>query len=180
MKYTISSVVFLLGICFLFLQPARAQTDDIYTSVGLNVALPAQNFNQVASTGIGVSARFDQKIYKSFSGTVGVGYYYFSASKRFDGSASLDPNPYINLIPVKLGVKYSINKALYVLLEGGVSRVWTSNAGVDEVKRFYLTYCPGFGVYFPTNYGRFDLGAGVDVVKGDYFSPFLRLAYCFE
>lgn len=167
-----------------------AQSDDVYTALGLDFSLPVQAFGEVAKVGIGINARFDQRIYKQFSATVGVGYTYFNATARLDGSRSDSlSSPFINYIPLKAGLKYNLSKALYVLVEAGVARTWTSNDGTDEVKRFRFCFAPGFGIYTQTPWGRFDIHARVegfllatrdDMRASTYFFPSLRLAYCFE
>ncbi len=167
-----------------------AQNDDVYTAVGLDFSLPVQDFGEVSGFGIGVNARFDQRFYKQFSATIGAGYTYFLANSRLDGSAgdSLS-TPFINYIPIKAGLKYNLSKALYVLVEAGVARTWTSNDGVDEVKRLRFCFAPGFGIYTQTPLGRFDIHARVegfllgtrsDVRASTYFFPSLRVAYCFQ
>lgn len=179
-------IVLILG----FTLPTKAQTDDVYTAVGLDFSLPVQDFGVVSSFGVGINARFDQRFYKQFSGTFGVGYSYFTANDRLDGSrADSLSSPFINYIPIKAGVKYNLSKALYVIAEAGVARTWTSNDGVDEVKRLRFCFAPGFGIYTETPLGRFDiharvegfmLGARGDLKASTYFFPSLRIAYCFQ
>ncbi len=168
----------------------QAQTDDVYTAVGLDFSLPVQDFSEVSTFGVGLNARFDQRFYKQFSATIGIGYSYFSASARLDGSqADSLTSPFINYIPIKAGIKYNLSKALYVIAEAGVARTWTSNDGVDEVKRLRFCFAPGFGLYTETPWGRFDvharvegfmLGSRDDIQAPTYFFPSLRIAYCFQ
>lgn len=173
-----------------FLLTSKAQTDDVYTAVGLDFSLPVQDFGAVAQMGIGINARFDQRFYKQFSGTISIGYTYFTANARLDGSrADSLSSPFINYIPLKGGIKYNLSKVLYVIAEAGVARTWTSNDGVDEVKRLRFCFSPGFGLYTETPFGRFDIHARVegfmlgsrdDIQAPTYFFPSLRIAYCFQ
>ena len=140
--------------------------------IGVDFALPQDNFSNDAKLGVGPSLLFQSPLQKDLNFTVNVGYL------RFHGDS-----PFANIkyregfVPIKAGLRYFISEKIYGSGEAGltISTADGSGSGV------FFAYAPSIGAQIPTGNGAIDLGLRYEGWVKSYSRSFfaLRVGYNF-
>ncbi len=148
-------------------------------SVGVETGLPTGKFNTGTQWNLGGSVQADFNVVKRvLFVTANAGYNNFFTQKNTKGN--------IQMIPVKVGVKYFPARNLYVQAEGGVSFI-ANKSGINADKSAVFVYAPQVGYLIPLGKGNY-IDAGLRFESNSKFykngnqANFfgLRLAYAFD
>jgi len=193
MKSLIKSLPLLAAIMGLTLT-VKAQTTKTSTtasggiiwSVGADGGITTGSLRDSHKSMVGGSIQADIPVADQFYFTANTGYNQFFGVDNVFGSGVKAPD--INIIPVKLGLKYLPIKLLYVQLEAGAAFV-TNKSVLGYERTGTFIYAPQAGTQIPLG-GTSYLDAGVrwegctnftandDNSRGHFFA--LRVAYAFS
>jgi hypothetical protein len=171
---------------------AKAQTttskepSGIIYSIGADGGITTGSFRDSHKSMVGGSIEADFPVADQFYLTANTGYNQFFGVNNVFGTGIKAPD--INIIPVKVGLKYFPISALYLQLEAGAAFVTNkSTLGFERTGTFI--YAPQVGTQIPLG-GKNFLDAGVrwegctnftennGSSRGHFFA--LRLAYAFS
>ena len=155
-------------------------------SGGLELGLPMGNFSDMASTGFGVTAKYEANISDKLNWNAGIGYLSFSG-KTFNIFNVSIPFGNTTNIPISGGIKYyfsEVNKGFYGAMDLSFNflstYVYTYNNGngggynLSSVSQTNFGLNPGIGY----RTGNFDFTGRFNMV-GDFSYVGLRAAYVF-
>ncbi|WP_426667418.1 hypothetical protein ACPPVU_15445 [Mucilaginibacter sp. McL0603] len=164
---------------------ASKEPNGIIFSVGADGGLATGSFKDSHKSMVGGSIEADFPVADQFYFTANTGYNQFFGVNNVFGTGIKAPD--INIIPVKLGLKYFPISALYLQLEAGAAFVTNkSTLGFERTGTFI--YAPQVGTQIPLG-GKNFLDAGVrwegctnftqnnGSSRGHFFA--LRVAYAF-
>src|SRR5579859_8202528 len=165
---------------------STTEPSGIIFSIGADGGITTGSFNDSHKSMVGGSIEADFPVADQFYFTANTGYNQFFGVNNVFGTGVQAPD--INIIPVKLGLKYFPVSALYLQLEAGAAFITNkSTLGFERTGTFI--YAPQVGTQIPLG-GKSYLDAGVrwegctnftendGSSRGHFFA--LRLAYAFS
>lgn len=194
MKITLKKIIYLLIAFIGFTLSAKAQNvaipDTTRISVGLDAGFPNGNFSNSYNIGAGVSAQIDIPLTEKLYFTGNAGYMTY-----FPNNSDIGSNPEailnvkienMNLVPVKVGLKYFLIRGFYVQAEAGESLLINKDA-VYGLNSNAFTYGPQMGIVFKLHHHNY-IDGGVRYERtqsfygdGKYNNMFaVRVAYSFN
>jgi len=179
---TKNTIFFVVGIAALFI----SFNSFAQFSAGLDLGLPVGNFSNIASTGFGLSARYEAPITGQLNWTASAGFLSFSGKTYNIVNVSI-PFGNTTTIPLTGGVKYyfmEANKGFYGAADVTVNfistYVYTYNSGngggynTSSDSKTVIGISPGVGYRLP----NFDFSFRYNSA-GDYSYLGIRAAYVF-
>lgn len=173
---------FFAALCALFSSLSTFAQSRIGVSIGPDIAFPTGSFTQSNGFGYGGSATFHfSLIHKRLDLTSSVGYFYFSGKKFnssfFGASIYNSSSPSINVLPIRLGVNYILNKdkGIFVGFDAGVS-IFMINSIQNVVfgtvfdspalSKNLFSFAPRIGCSIPLKKDGFDISVRYDISPG--------------
>jgi hypothetical protein len=165
MKITFKKLFYLIAFLS-FSLGAKAQysavPDTARISLGLDAAFPQGGFADSYSFGLGASLQVDFPINEALYFTANLAYdSYFPNNKDIVGNpqaiAGVDL-PNLNVLPLKVGLKWFIIRTFYVQAEGGEALLLNKSVQYANYSTAF-TYTPQIGILFKLNNRKYlDVG----------------------
>jgi hypothetical protein len=170
MKKILFAAIILLCSSNIFAQ-SKSSSTGADLSIGVDGGFPIGSFGDGYKFGIGGTAKLGYNLNDMFAVTLQSGYISFSGkSQTFFGTTI--QNPAVGFVPIKLGLRYTVNGGVYVEPQLGVSVI----SGGGSTTAF--TYAINLGYRMTPG---IDISARYEGVSDDGTASFigLRIAYGF-
>ncbi|WP_183575955.1 hypothetical protein HDF18_18860 [Mucilaginibacter sp. X5P1] len=161
MKITLKKIIYLIAFIG-FTLGAKAQNvaipDTTRISLGIDGGFPNGNLSNAYNFGVGASFQIDVPLTEKLYFTGNIGYMSF-----FPNNNNIGSNPEailnvkvanMNMVPVKVGLKYFLIRGFYVQAEAGESLL-LNKSSIYALNTNAFTYAPQMGIVFKLHHHNY-------------------------
>jgi hypothetical protein len=174
MKITLKKIIYLIAFIG-FTLGAKAQNvaiaDTTRISLGVDASIPGGNFGNSYTVGAGASFQVDVPLTEKLYFTANLGF------NSFFPNNAIATNPYainnvklnnMNLVPLKVGLKYFLIRTFYIQGEAGESLL-LNKTGIYALNSTAIVFAPQLGIVFKLkNKNYIDAGIRYEFLQSFY------------